>query len=36
LVANSVMLQVTHHRVQLRHGVADGCSGGKHNATAVG
>ena len=30
------MLQVTHHRVQLRHGVADGRSGGKHNTTAVG
>ena len=36
LVADGVVLQVTHHRVQLRHGVADGRSGSKHNATAVG
>ena len=35
-VADGVMLQVTHHRVQLRHGVADGRSRCEYNAPAVG
>ena len=35
-IADSVMLQVTHHRVQLRHGVADGRSRCEYNASAVG
>ena len=35
-VADGVMLQVTHHRVQLRHGVADRRSRCEYNTSAVG
>ena len=35
-IADSVMLQVTHHRVQLCHGIADGRSRCEYNASAVG
>ena len=36
LVANGIVLQVPHHRVQLRHRVADRRSRCEHNASAVG
>ena len=36
LVANGIVLQVSHHRVQLRHGVADRRSCCEHNTSAVG
>ena len=36
LIADGVVLQVTHHRVQLRHGVADGRSRCEYNASAIG
>ena len=35
LVADSVVLQVSHHRVKLRHGVADRCPRCEYNASAV-
>ena len=36
LIPNRVVLQVSHHRVQLGHGIADGGSRCKYNATAIG